>query len=157
MYWSGFKQKKIEVDPGHPGCRRCVNVTVIMERHPILICRFKLSPARPPPLFLSKELGGWFSLLKQPNLILSLLHRCVNPPQPNIFFLVRAPTLCCWSYRITVESILIFIPLYKWIAFIPLFSPPNNWVSYGSTTPLHTYDMEPYSYLYCICRGISTT
>ncbi len=61
--WSGFKQKKVGVDLG---CSRCVHVTVIMEWQLILICRFKLSPA--PLLFLAKELGGWFSSLKQPDL-----------------------------------------------------------------------------------------
>jgi hypothetical protein len=63
--WSGFKQKKIGVDLG---CCRCVHVTVIMEHHPSLICRFKLFP-RPPPPILAKELGGWLSLLKQPDLV----------------------------------------------------------------------------------------
>ncbi len=38
-------------------------------------------------------------------------------PGPTLFFLVCAPTLCCWSYCITVESILLFIPLYQRIAF----------------------------------------
>ena len=49
----GFKQDFLGVGPG---CPRCVHVTVIMERHPILICRFKLSPA-PHPLF-PKRTGG---------------------------------------------------------------------------------------------------
>jgi hypothetical protein len=52
--WSGFKQEYFGVDPG---CCRCVHVTVIMERHPILICRFKLSPA---PSFSLKNWGGGF-------------------------------------------------------------------------------------------------
>ncbi len=93
--------------------------------------------------------GGWHHnmTLPQPPLrwalfggiLLSLLRRCVNPPRPNkIIFLVNAPTLCYWSYGITVESILLFIPLYWGLPFIPLFSPPQNRVSYGSVTPLHT-------------------
>jgi hypothetical protein len=43
--WSGFKQDFFGVDPW---CCRCVHVTVIMERHPILICRFKLFPHHLP-------------------------------------------------------------------------------------------------------------
>ncbi len=56
--------------------------------------------------------------------LLSLLRRCVNPPRPNIFFFGSCSYLMLLviSHRITVESILIFIPLYKRIAFIPLFS-----------------------------------
>jgi hypothetical protein len=70
--------------------------------------------------------------------VLSLLRRCVNPLQPNIFFLVRTPTLCCWSYCITVEFILVFIPLYQRITFHTTFFSAQNRVSYGSAAPLHT-------------------
>jgi hypothetical protein len=73
--WSWLKQDFLGVDRG---CCCYVNVIVIMERHPILICRLKLSPA--PPLFIAKELGGWFSLLKQLNLTCA--------PTPNLFFAI---------------------------------------------------------------------
>jgi hypothetical protein len=43
--WSGFKQRKFG---GDPGCCRCVHVTVIMEQHPILICRFTWRNRRLP-------------------------------------------------------------------------------------------------------------
>ncbi len=42
-------------------------------------------------------------------------------PSPTIFFGVFAPTFCCWSYCITVESNLVFIPLCQRIAFHTTF------------------------------------
>jgi hypothetical protein len=70
--------------------------------------------------------------------LIPLTQVCESSLAQQIYFLVHAPTSCCWSYCITVESILIFIPLYQRIAFHTTFSPPNNRVSYGRATPLHT-------------------
>jgi hypothetical protein len=72
----GLKHKFLGV---HPGCRRSVHVTVIMERHPMLIC-VGLNYPLPPPSFLLR--GG--SLLKQPDL--TCAHPTPDQPPSSLFF-----------------------------------------------------------------------
>jgi hypothetical protein len=46
-------------------------------------------------------------------------------PGPTFFFLVHAPTFCCWSYHITVESFWYLFLCARGLLFIPLFLLPK--------------------------------
>ncbi len=80
-------------------------------------------------------------------LLLSLLCRCVNPPWPNNFFLFALPPYVVGHIASQKNPFWYLFLCTRGLLFIPLFSPPQNRVFYGSATPLHMYDMVPYSYL----------